>query len=364
MKYLRTAAPRAIKEKTVLLRLDFNTEDEWRMQASLKTIRFLLKFKAKIVILSHRGRPKGADQKLTLGKDARNLASLLGRKVQFIPHFRFAEIGKSAAQAPPGSVFLLENLRFLRGEEVNERGLARKFAKLGDAYVNDAFAVSHRANASVAAITRYIRSYAGLELEREIEALSRVLRHPERPLVVILGGGKVHDKLGVLDNFRRKTDYFLVGGAAANTLLLLRGMDVKESLVDRNALDLKKFRSVLGYKNLVLPIDYKFAERKILDIGGNSVQSFIAKIKEARTIIWSGPLGLIESPPYDRATFEVAKAVTANRRAFSVVGGGETVMFLKKHGLDRKMSFVSTGGGAMLDFLAGEKLPGIEALKR
>jgi phosphoglycerate kinase len=362
-RYLRQTSNSALRG-TAILRLDFNTKDEWRMERSIPTIKFLLKRKLSVVILSHRGRPKQADPALSLKKDASDLQSLLGHRVTFISHFRFKEIAEVLKKAKPGSVFLLENLRFVSGEEKNDRALAKKLASLGNFYVNDAFAVSHRSDASVVAITKYLRSYVGLELEREIVSLSKVLKNPARPLAVILGGGKVHDKLGVLDRFRRKADYFLIGGAAANTLLHLKGMDVKDSVIDRDAVDQRKFRAVLGYKNLVLPTDYRFAERRILDIGGHTIQSFVVRIKKSRTVIWSGPLGMIEREPYDFATKMIAEAVAGNRRAFSVVGGGETVTFLKKHGLDRKINFVSTGGGAMLDFLAGEKLPGIEALKK
>ncbi|RJQ29266.1 phosphoglycerate kinase [Candidatus Parcubacteria bacterium] len=364
MKYLRTAHPRAFQGKTILLRLDFNTQGEWRMEAAIRTIKFLLKFKTKIVIASHRGRPKGVEKQLSLGKDARNLGAFLKERVHFLPQFRFGKIKKTVAKAPLGSLFLLENLRFLGGEERNDTKLGRQLAELVDVYVNDAFAVCHRADASVVAVTKYLPSYAGLELEREMESLSRVLRKPKRPLVVILGGAKAHDKLGVLRCFRRKAEWFLLGGAPANTMLFLRGMDVKDSVADKDPKDLERLKKVLSFRNVVLPIDYKFAERKILDVGENTIRSFISRIRLARTIIWSGPLGLIEREPYGRATLEVAKAVVANRKAYSVVGGGETVGLLKKYSLDKKINFISTGGGAMLDFLAGEKLPGIEALKR
>jgi len=363
MKYLRTAN-RSSLQGIALLRLDFNTKDEWRMEAALTTIKFLARLKVKVLILSHRGRPRGFDESLSLKKDARNLQIFLKQKVQFIPHFRFSAIEKLIHVSDSGSIFLLENLRFLRGEEKNDRKLAKKISRLGDFYVNDAFAVSHRENASVVAITRYMPSYAGLGLEQEVISLSKVFRHPERPLVIILGGSKAHDKLGVLQYFKRKADYFLFGGAAANTLLMLQGFSVKKSLVDDDPRDLKHLKQILKYKNLMLPTDYKFADRMILDIGEHTVRSFVSRIKSARTIIWSGPLGLIEREPYDQGTLDVARAIAKNRRAFSVVGGGETVMFLKKYRLDGRFSFVSTGGGAMLDFLAGEKLPGIEALKR
>ncbi|MGC9599553.1 MAG: phosphoglycerate kinase [Minisyncoccia bacterium] len=348
---------------TALLRLDFNTEDDWRMQAVLPTIKFLLKRSSKIVIASHRGRPKGFEKKLSLRRDAAILSRLLGRKVLFIDHFRFGEIKRVVAAAPRGSVFLLENLRFVKGEETNDPRFARQLASLADFYVNDAFAVDHRANASLVAITRFLPSYAGLELENEIVSLSRVMQKPKHPMILILGGAKAADKLGVIKYFRAKTDWFLLGGGPANTILFLKGIDVQESVRDRDPKDLKELKAVANYKNIVLPDDFVWHDGMVLDVGPKAVQIFSKKIGEARTILWSGPLGLIEQKRYARGSIAVARAVVRNRRAFSVAGGGETVMFLKKYGLDKKFGFISTGGGAMMDFLAGKKLPGIEALR-
>ena len=374
---------------TALLRLDFNTKNEWRMEAAIPTIRFLLKHCEKLVILSHRGRPRGFDDKLRLTKDAANLRKLLGRKINFLPDFDFPAHKKLIAESPRKSVFVLENLRFLKGEQENDRALAKKLAALaGDVhprtkrgvalrakvrkpprsgagiYVNDAFAVSPREDASLAAITEFLPSYAGLELEKEIKFLSRVMEKPKKPLVVILGGAKARDKLGILEFFKNKADWFLVGGAAANTLLFLRGVKTGKSLMNGDADDLKKLRRVLGYKNLVLPVDWLTEKRAILDIGGKTENLFLNKIKHAKTIIWSGPLGVVEKRKFSRGTLVVARGIEKNKNAFSIAGGGETVTFLKKHGLAQKFGFVSTGGGAMLKFLAGEKLPGIEALKK
>ena len=216
--YLRTAHPKALAG-TVLLRLDFNTEDDWRMRSVVPSIKLLLKTSSQIVIASHHGRPFGVDKKLSLKKNADALSKMLHRKVIFIPHFRFGEIKRMVSSAPRGSIFLLENLRFLKGEEENSPALAKQLASLANVYVNDAFAVSHRANASIVAITKFLPSYAGLELENEITSLSKTMIHPRRPLVLILGGAKAADKLGVIAYFKKKADWFLLGGGPANTIL-------------------------------------------------------------------------------------------------------------------------------------------------
>lgn len=349
---------------TALLRLDFNTEDEWRMKAALPTLRFLLKTAEKIVIVSHKGRPRGFEKKLSLAKNAGDLWRFLGKRIYFIPHFKFKEIEKIIACAPKKSVFLLENIRFLKGESTKSPELAKSLANLADYYVNDAFAVSHRGSDSVAKIEGFLPSYAGLELEKELRHLGRITKRPRRPIVIILGGAKAHDKLGVIRHFGDKADAFLLGGAAANTILSLRGVDVGTSVVDKSREDLAMLRKVAHHRNMVLPLDWKTEKKAILDIGEETVSHFEKHIKGAKTIIWNGPMGLIEKKRFTRGTLAIAKAVGRNRKAFSVVGGGETVMFLKKHRLDKHFSFISTGGGAMLDFLAGEKMPGIEALKR
>jgi phosphoglycerate kinase len=355
---------------TALLRLDFNTEDDWRMRAVLPSIKFLLQTSERVVIVSHRGRPAGFDKKLSLKSDASKLSRLLGgKKVVFINNFRFAEIKKQIAAAPRGSIFLLENLRFLPGEEKNDPKLAKQLASLADFYVNDAFAVSHRANASVAAITDFLPSYAGIELENEIRSLSKAMVSPQHPVVLVLGGAKASDKLGVIAYFKNKAEWFLLGGGSANTLLWLNGTDVKKSMKDSDPKELLLLKKIAAYQGVVLPTDVVWgaaggvAQSAILDLGPKTVREFNKKIATARTIIWSGPLGLIEKKQYATASIAVARAIGRNRRAFSVSGGGETVMFLKKYALDKKFSFISTGGGAMLDFLAGKKLPGIEALK-
>jgi phosphoglycerate kinase len=349
---------------TVLLRLDFNTTDNWRMQAVIPTIKFLLKTSGKIVIVSHRGRPEGFDKKLSLKKDAGQLSKMLGgKKVMFVDNFKFAEIKEQVAAAPKGSIFLLDNLRFSKGEEANSPELAKELASLADVYVNDAFAVSHRANASISAITKFLPHYAGLELEKEIASLSKAMLKPARPLVLVLGGAKASDKLGVINYFQKKADWFLLGGGPGNTILEMKGMDIKKSVKDSDPESLKTLKPLTTSKKVILPIDFVWGKDSILDLGPQTAKEFIKKIENAGTIIWSGPLGLIEKKQYTKCSIAVAQAIGRNKKAFSVSGGGETVMFLKQYKLDKKFSFISTGGGAMIDFLAGKKLPGIEALK-
>ena len=363
IKFLSEANQKKLRG-VALLRLDFNTEDDWRLVASLPTLKFLLRRAGKIVILGHRGRPPGISKEFSLKKDAVKLQRLIHSDVYFVPHFDFKKIQEEVQVAPRGSIFILENLRFMKGEVENSSVFAKKLASLADFYVNDAFAVSHRANASVAAITKFLPSFAGFEFEREIAFLSRAMQNPKSPLVFILGGSKVSDKLGILKYFRNKADYFLLGGVAANTILKLKGFDTKKSLVEKDAPGLRKLRAVLGYSNVILPVDFRWSGERILDIGEKTAKFFSQIVSRARTIIWSGPLGLAEKKQYARGSMAVARAVVANRRAFSLSGGGETVMFLKQHGFDKRFSFVSTGGGAMLEFLEGKKLPGVEALKR
>ena len=388
LQYLRKIKHKALKGRA-LLRLDFNTEDDWRIKAVLPTIKFLLRVASKIVILSHRGRPKGYDPQLSLKKDGLNLQKLIGRRVRFVPDLDFQVIREVIKNSPPNSTILLQNLRFWKGEEANDPVFAKHLASLvGDfyphtkrghasseqglksprygvgVYVNDAFAVCHRANASVSAITRFLPSYAGLELEKEIKFLSGVMKNPRRPLVLIVGGAKAGDKLGILKYFKNKADNIILGGALANTILYVAGFDVKKSLIDRDPNIFENLREVLKYDNLEMPVDYKWSNNAILDIGAASIKDFESIIGCAKTIIWNGPMGLFEKKPYDKGTLAVAKAIVRNKSAFSLSGGGETVAFLKKHGLDKKFSFISTGGGAMLEFLAGKKLPGIKALNQ
>ncbi len=359
MKFLSKASKRDLNG-TAVLRLDFNTADDWRMRVVLPTIKFLLARGCKILILSHKGRPKGIEPKLSLRKDARRLGKLISEKVVFLPSFKFAEIKKILDRSKKGSVFVLENIRFLQGEGQNSISLAKKLANLGDFYVNDAFSVSHRSAVSVDSITNFLPSFAGFTFEREIKNLSRVMKKPKRPLIIIIGGGKAEDKVAVVKHFKNRADWFLFGGASANTLLHIRGVNIGKSMADRASE--AEFKEILSYKGLLLPTDFKISDNRILDIGKKSVLAFSEQISKAGTVVWNGPLGLMEKKAFASGTLGVARAIVRNRKSFSVAGGGETVFFLRKHKLDKYFDFISTGGGAMLDFLADKKLPGIEAL--
>ncbi len=376
IQYLSKAKKEELKG-TALLRLDFNTEDTWRLDATIPTIKLLLKHANAVVIVSHKGRPDfhkdaaGKEElppyerkRLTLAADAKSLSRRLGRPVKFIPNFNWGEILEEIANAKKGQVFLLENIRFLPGEAKNDPELGRILASFSDYYVNDAFAESHRLAASVVAVTKYLPSYAGLVLEKEITSLSAAAKKFKRPFVIIVGGGKAHDKLEVLEHFRKSADFFLLGGALANTILSLQGIEVNGSLLADDPKDLMILRKFISNRKVIYPVDWRAEKGSILDIGPATAETYAGIVAKAKTIVWAGPLGLIEKQKFENGTFVVAKAVAKNKKAFSVTGGGETIMFLKKKKLTGGFSFISTGGGALIEFLAGKKLPGIEALKK
>lgn len=365
MKFIKDIPENLLKGRA-LVRIDLNSKDDWRIISATKTLKLLSAKAAGVLILSHAGRPDIKDinslKKLSLKPKAKVLSKVLNKPVHFIENIGDAE--REFKNCKKGEIFLLENLRFDSGEEKNDPSLAKKLASLGDYYVNEAFPVSHRANASVEAITRFIPSFAGIGFEAEINNLSRVVANPKKPLVIILGGGKSADKVGVIKNLSKITKWFLLGGASANTLLYLRGHDVGSSLRETDPKNLKNMKSLLKLKSVLLPFDCRKEKGVVLDIGDLTAREYGSKIKEAKTIVWAGPLGFFEKNKFAKGSAYIAKTIAANKGSFSVVGGGETVEFLRKNKLDKHFDFVSTGGGAMLDFLAGEKLPGIEALNK
>ena len=337
------------------MRIDLNIEpgaslDSYRLQAILPTIKLLLKNKVKVVILSHRGRPKGFDKKYSLKPFIQVFHKELGGKVNFLPDFDFPKIKNRIEESKPRSVFLLENLRFLPGEEKNDPGFAMQLSLLGDFYVNDAFAVSHRKNASVCAITKFLPSYAGLCLENEIKNLGTIINYSTHPFIVILGGAKLKEKILNLRGLINKADNVLLGSNAFN-----------ESGVPKSS----KFvwpedaKSSAGRRN----------RKSIWDIGPFTVGNYASVISGAKTIIWSGPPGFFEKKGFEKGTIGIWKAVlkSASRRKKThiVIGGGETSASLKLLGKVRipRNIFISTGGGAMLEYLSSKKLPGIESLK-
>ena len=376
MKFLSSLKNNNLADKICLLRVDFNVSGDLfsnqRLIKILPTIKFLLEKKAKIVILSHLGRPKHgervASKNLSLKFAADFLEQELKNKVNFINHFDFYKISEERKSCSKCDIFLLENLRLIDGEDGNDEKLARKLASLGDFYVNDAFSVSHRKNSSVVAITKFLPSYVGLLMESEIKYLSAAMHNPKKPLVIILGGAKISDKLGLIKNFLNKADYFLVGGGIANTFMAAQDLPIGDSLYEKDMLpSAKKF---LKSGKIILPSDVIIDERKILDIGLKTIKKYSDLIEKAKMIIWNGPVGYFEDERFSNGSRAIAKAVL-NSRARSIIGGGETTLLFKPKtnppdgGQKPKTNlFLSTGGGAMLEFLGGEKLPGITALDR
>jgi len=384
MKYLSSLSKKSLANQTCLLRVDFNIENTdlhgyehgltripLRVERVLPTIKFLIDRGARVVILSHRGRPKtqiSADSQrksaFTLKPFAKILSKLLKRPVQFIDlNLRksdFLKLRNKIENFPPGSIFLLENLRFLPEEEKNDKKFAQRLALLGDFYVNDAFSVSHRAHASVVAITQFLPSYVGLALENELKKLNQVMKSPKKPLIIIIGGAKISDKIGVIKNFLKKANCILTGGGVANTFFAAQKLPVGQSLYEETMIPLA--RQLLKSKKIILPIDSVVSKGAILDIGPKTIKKYTNMIKSAATIVWNGPMGYIENKKFRKGTGEIAKAIIKSR-AFAVIGGGETTSIMSKVKGQKSKVFISTGGGAMLEYLAGKKLPGIEALK-
>jgi len=376
-----------VKNKKVLLRADFNVDldengkilSDFRIRAVLPTIDYLFQNGAsRIIIISHLGKPKARDEKLTLKPVGEKLQQLLGRVVVFLNDCQGEKVQKAIGEAVNNSSILLENLRFYPEEENNDNNFAKELASLADIYVNDAFGVCHRLNASVAAVTKFLPSFAGLLLKKEIENLNKVMAGFERPLVLILGGAKISTKLPLIKSFSAMADSILLGGALVNTILKAWSFSVGQSLVEDEMIS-EASQIGSAKAELILPGDFlvgssmeaKAAEIRrlgevqgedwILDIGPASQMMFSDIIKKAKTIVWNGPMGYFENPVFSEGTKKIIEAVAASS-AFSVVGGGETLTALEKWNFLDKMSFVSTGGGAMLSYLAGEKMPGIEAL--
>ena len=379
--------------KRVLVRVDFNVPmegaaitDDTRIRAALPTIRAITDGGGKAILMSHLGRPKsGPDPKYSLRPIADHLATLLGAPVAFSD----ATVGERAAAAvealPAGGVLVLENTRFLAGEETNDDALGRDLAALADVYVNDAFGSAHRAHASTEGVTRHVASVAvGRLMQKEIEALGALLGEPERPFVAILGGAKVSDKIAVIENLLDRCDTLLIGGAMAYTLLKAEGKAVGTSRVEDDRIEMARDLLARSGGKIVLPEDHVCADRFAadattqtadgsipegwmgLDIGPKTIERYKAVIEGARTIVWNGPMGVFEMDAFAAGTRAMAEAMAAATAtgALTVVGGGDSVAAVNESGLGERLTHVSTGGGAMLEFLEGQTLPGVAALDR
>ena len=376
--------------KRVLLRVDFNVPlvdggvgDDTRIRSSLPTIRFLLGRGARLVIASHLGRPRGKpDDRFRMAPVAARLAELLGQAVPAIGAVVGPEAEAAVTRLTPGQALLLENLRFEPGEERNESGLARQLAALADLYVNDAFGAAHRAHASTVGVADHIPAYAGFLLLHELAVLGRLVDRPERPFAAILGGAKVSDKLGVIGHLLERVDLLLLGGGMANTFFLAQGLEVGRSLVEPELTDdARRLLEKAGERGvtLALPTDVVVApdlgadagatvaassvpaDHAIYDIGGETTRLFASHLVDARTVFWNGPMGVFERLAFAAGTKAVAEAVAA-AEAFSVVGGGDSIAAIEQLGLADRISHVSTGGGASLEFLEGKTLPGVAAI--
>jgi len=356
-----------LKDKRVLVRCDFNVPqdkqdlhitDDRRIREALPTINYLLEHGAALILMSHLGRPKGKDEKYSLKPVAARLQELLGR------------------------VMLLENVRFYPEEEKNDPAFARELARLGEVYVNDAFGSAHRAHASTCGVAAYLPAVAGFLMEKELNYLGGALENPRRPFVAILGGAKIGDKIGVIENLLPKVDRILIGGGMANTFMLAKSYPVGASLVEADKLDLARALLQNGATKLVLPIDWVIADQfaaearaqtvtvtnvpndwRILDIGPATIQLFEQELQNAKTAIWNGPMGVFEFPKFARGTLAIARALANLTDCVTIIGGGDSAAAVESAGVADKMSHVSTGGGASLEFMEGRALPGVQALQ-
>jgi phosphoglycerate kinase len=383
-----------VKDKRVLVRVDFNAPmneetgeitDDSRIRASLPTIQYLIDHQAKVILCSHMGRPKGApEDKYRLAPVAKRLSELVGKPVATTRDCVGPEVEQATKALKSGGLLLLENLRFHAEEEKNSPEFARALASLAEIYVDDAFGTAHRAHASIVGVAQYLPAVAGFLLEKELVNLGGILTNPVHPFAALLGGAKVSDKVALMENVIGKVDYMLVGGGMAATFLKSEGYEVGHSLIETDRIDtaggLIK-RAKANKVNLVLPVDVVITnevsgkgsyqvvsikdvteDKKIVDVGPKTVELFATELKKCKTVFWNGPMGVYEIPQFAKGTVSMAQLLVS-LKASTVIGGGSIAGMVYDMGLADKMTFVSTGGGASMSFLSGEKLPGVEVLK-
>ncbi|MCX6057720.1 MAG: phosphoglycerate kinase [Chloroflexi bacterium] len=377
-----------IKNKRVLMRVDFNVpmadgkvSDDKRIKAALPTIKYVLEQGASLILMSHLGRPKSAsDSAFSLRAASEVLAALLETPVKMAPDCVGPEVEKLAQEMKPGDVLMLENTRFHAGEEKNDLDLAKQMAALGDVYVNDAFGSAHRAHSSTEGIARFLPAVSGFLMEQELEYLGRAVANPEHPYIAILGGAKISDKILVVETLLSKCDKLIIGGGMANTFLSAQGLNMQDSLVEAESLELAKTIMAKSSEKIILPVDAIIADKfdaeantqivdvdkipagwRMLDVGPKTLELYKTSLNGVKLVVWNGPVGVFEMPKFAEGTFALARML-ADSGAITVIGGGDSASAVKKAGVAKKMTHVSTGGGASLEFLEGKELPGVAAL--